>query len=184
MAWVHDGRLASQPLYYWPPPARATAVTNNKVGGAATSVMNGATSPADPCAPAPEKMRFFVELEFIQCLANPKYLHCAPHPRIALLPLALIVIVGLAQSRYFQDPAFLNYLKYLQYWKRPEYAKYIAYPHCLAFLDLLQIEPFRQQLLNPLTVEYIHSQQFYHWQHYVRSTSISNYTASHFETAA
>lgn len=30
----------------------------------------------------------------------------------------------LAQRRYFDDPAFVNYLTYLQYWRRPEYAKY------------------------------------------------------------
>ena len=46
------------------------------------SAMNGATSP--PLVPptietqSPEKTRFLVELEFIQCLSNPKYLHCAP----------------------------------------------------------------------------------------------------------
>ena len=33
--------------------------------------------------------------------------------------------VDLAQQRYFQNPAFVNYLAYLQYWKRPEYAKYL-----------------------------------------------------------
>lgn len=32
---------------------------------------------------------------------------------------------GLAQNRYLDDPVFLNYLKYLEYWRRPEYAKYI-----------------------------------------------------------
>lgn len=32
---------------------------------------------------------------------------------------------GLAQNKYFEDTAFLNYLKYLEYWRRPEYAKYI-----------------------------------------------------------
>lgn len=31
----------------------------------------------------------------------------------------------LAQNEYFEDPAFLGYLKYLQYWKKPEYVKYI-----------------------------------------------------------
>lgn len=36
-------------------------------------------------------------------------------------------IIDLAQQRYFEDPAFLNYLEYLQYWKKPEYAKYIMF---------------------------------------------------------
>jgi mediator of RNA polymerase II transcription subunit 31 len=34
---------------------------------------------------------------------------------------------GLAQSRFFSDEAFIQYLEYLQYWKEPEYAKYIVY---------------------------------------------------------
>jgi len=33
---------------------------------------------------------------------------------------------ALAQRRLFQDKAFINYLKYLLYWKKPEYAKYIV----------------------------------------------------------
>lgn len=31
----------------------------------------------------------------------------------------------LAQRGYFKDKAFVNYLKYLLYWKEPEYAKYL-----------------------------------------------------------
>ena len=31
----------------------------------------------------------------------------------------------LAQNRYFEDEAFIGYLKYLQYWQQPEYIKYI-----------------------------------------------------------
>lgn len=79
----------------------------------------------------------------------------------------------LAINRYFDNPAFLNYLQYLKYWKQPQYAKYIVYvrapphiatavvilaspvcspvlvhlnryPHCLAFLDMLDDERFRQ----------------------------------------
>jgi hypothetical protein len=33
----------------------------------------------------------------------------------------------LAINRYFENPAFLNYLQYLKYWKQPQYAKYIVY---------------------------------------------------------
>lgn len=33
--------------------------------------------------------------------------------------------VDLAQNRYFEDEAFIEYLKYLQYWQRPEYIKFI-----------------------------------------------------------
>ena len=31
----------------------------------------------------------------------------------------------LAQRGYFKDKSFVNYISYLQYWKRPEYAKYL-----------------------------------------------------------
>jgi hypothetical protein len=36
-------------------------------------------------------------------------------------------VTDLAQNRYFDDEAFVGYLKYLLYWKRPEYAKFIVY---------------------------------------------------------
>nr|CAG8442657.1 6638_t:CDS:2 [Entrophospora candida] len=91
------------------------------------------------------KRRFQIELEFVQCLANPWYLH------------------DLAQKDYFQDRAFLNYLKYLRYWKQPEYAKYIIYPHALHFLDLLQNPQFRQDLKKQDIATEIHSKQYYHW---------------------
>uniref|UniRef100_A0A182MA23 Mediator of RNA polymerase II transcription subunit 31 n=1 Tax=Anopheles culicifacies TaxID=139723 RepID=A0A182MA23_9DIPT len=74
-----------------------------------------------------QKLRFQVELEFVQCLANPNYLH--------------------SQRGYFKDAAFVNYLKYLLYWKEPEYAKYLKFPMCLYFLDLLQYEHFRREIL-------------------------------------
>ncbi|KAL9678442.1 hypothetical protein QQ045_016286 [Rhodiola kirilowii] len=48
------------------------------------------------------RQRFLLELEFVQCLANPTYIHY------------------LAQNRFFEDEAFIGYLKYLQYWHRPE----------------------------------------------------------------
>jgi len=34
-------------------------------------------------------------------------------------------LADLAQNRYFEDEAFIGYLKYLQYWQRPEYIKFI-----------------------------------------------------------
>jgi mediator of RNA polymerase II transcription subunit 31 len=35
------------------------------------------------------------------------------------------VCTGLAQNKYLEDKAFLNYLKYLEYWRQPQYATYI-----------------------------------------------------------
>ncbi|KAM7361170.1 mediator of RNA polymerase II transcription subunit 31-like isoform 3-T3 [Cochliomyia hominivorax] len=97
-----------------------------------------------------QKLRFQVELEFVQCLANPNYLNF------------------LAQRGYFKDQAFINYLKYLQYWKEPEYAKYLMYPMCLYFLDLLQYEHFRREIVNSQCCKFIDDQAILQWQHYTR----------------
>lgn len=119
--------------------------------------------------------RFALELEFVQCLANPHYIN------------------WLAQHRYLDDPAFVRFLDYLQYWKQPEYAQFLTYvddarcmaqgmaqnmihivqnpphvhhlavcsqnhrhlkpffhryPHALYFLDLLQDPGFRQNMAS------------------------------------
>ena len=94
------------------------------------------------------RQRFQVELEFVQCLANPHYLNF------------------LAQRGYFKDSSFVNYLKYLLYWKKPEYAKFLKYPQCLFFLDLLQYEHFRRELVNVPCAKFIDEQQLLHWQYY------------------
>ncbi|KIR52988.1 hypothetical protein I315_04446 [Cryptococcus gattii Ru294] len=81
---------------------------------------------------SPEKhanlVRFQSELEFIQCLAHPQYLH------------------ELQIQGYLGKPAFLNYLKYLEYWRGPQYVRFIIYPTCLVYLTLLQTELFRSRL--------------------------------------
>ncbi|KAK6936454.1 Mediator complex, subunit Med31, partial [Dillenia turbinata] len=94
------------------------------------------------------RQRFLLELEFVQCLANPTYIHY------------------LAQNRYFEDEAFIGYLKYLQYWQRPEYIKFIMYPHCLFFLELLQNANFRNAMAHPGNKELAHRQQFFFWKNY------------------
>nr|XP_006130078.2 mediator of RNA polymerase II transcription subunit 31 [Pelodiscus sinensis] len=96
------------------------------------------------------RLRFQLELEFVQCLANPNYLNF------------------LAQRGYFKDKSFVNYLKYLLYWKEPEYAKYLKYPQCLHMLELLQYEHFRKELVNAQCAKFIDEQQILHWQHYSR----------------
>ncbi|KAH9509662.1 Mediator of RNA polymerase II transcription subunit 31-A [Bulinus truncatus] len=97
-----------------------------------------------------QKMRFQIELEFVQCLANPNYLNF------------------LAQRGYFKDQNFINYLKYLLYWKDPKYAKFLKYPQCLHMLELLQYEHFRKELVNSQCAKFIDDQQLLHWQHYQR----------------
>ncbi|KAF8689380.1 hypothetical protein HU200_041922 [Digitaria exilis] len=92
--------------------------------------------------------RFELELEFVQCLANPTYIHY------------------LAQNRYFEDEAFIGYLKYLKYWQRQEYIKYIIYPHCLFFLELLQNANFRNAMAHPANKELTQRQQYFFWKNY------------------
>ena len=88
------------------------------------------------------------QLEFIQSLASPAYLHY------------------LATSNYLTDPAFLAYLKYLQYWRQPPYSRFLTYPHCLTFLDLLLTnETFRRELNSVQFRNFLHEQQFYSWQY-------------------
>ena len=53
------------------------------------------------------RARFELELEFVQSLANPFYLH------------------SLAQQNIFEQPAFINFLAYLQYFKEKDYARFI-----------------------------------------------------------
>ncbi|XP_043700425.1 mediator of RNA polymerase II transcription subunit 31-like [Telopea speciosissima] len=94
------------------------------------------------------RQRILLELEFVQCLANPTYIHY------------------LAQNRYFEDEAFIGYLKYLQYWQQPEYIKFIMYPHCLFFLELLQNANFHNAMAHPGSKELAHRQQFFFWKNY------------------
>ena len=77
-----------------------------------------------------DRLKFQTELEFVQCLGNPNYLNF------------------LAQRGYFKESNFINYLKYLQYWKEPAYVKFVKYPVCLHFLELLQHEAFRKEIVN------------------------------------
>ncbi|XP_059154802.1 mediator of RNA polymerase II transcription subunit 31-like [Physella acuta] len=97
-----------------------------------------------------QRTRFQIELEFVQCLANPNYL------------------IFFAQRNIFKDPNFINYLKYLLYWKEQRYAKFLKYPQCLHMIELLQYEHFRKELVNSQCAKFIDDQQLLHWQHYQR----------------
>ncbi len=82
-----------------------------------------------------DRIRFQIELEFVQSLGNPNYLNF------------------LAQRGFFKDSNFIHYLKYLQYWKEPGYVKFLKYPVCLHFLELLQHEAFRKEVVNGQVIE-------------------------------
>ena len=60
----------------------------------------------------------------------------------------------------------MNYLKYLRYWKQPQYAQKLIFPQCLAFLDALIDDPnFRREIHLGGFVEFCHQQQGFHWQY-------------------
>ena len=92
--------------------------------------------------------RFVLELEFVQMLANPQYLQY------------------LSDQQVLDEPAFVNYLRYLKYWQTPPYSQYIAFPYALHLLDLLQSDTFRQACAAKDTCAYLHQKQFMHWQDY------------------
>ena len=58
---------------------------------------------------AANRARFELELEFVQALANPFYLQ------------------SLAQQNILSQPSFVNFLKYLTYWKDKDYARFLQY---------------------------------------------------------
>jgi mediator of RNA polymerase II transcription subunit 31 len=68
--------------------------------------MSNATNSLDELKSA-NRARFELELEFVQALANPYYLH------------------SLAQQNFLEQPAFINYLAYLQYFREKDYARFI-----------------------------------------------------------
>ncbi|KAF2858288.1 SOH1-domain-containing protein [Piedraia hortae CBS 480.64] len=84
-----------------------------------------------------EPSRFEVELEFVQSLSNPLY------------------IQWLSTMKILDAPEFVEYVKYLCYFRRPEYIRYLArYPGpTIRILELLQQEQFRKDIINPTVVE-------------------------------
>lgn len=141
----------------------------------ATTTTNAGGMPLPP-------NRFELELEFVQSLGSPAYLHY------------------LATSGLLYQSTFLDFLRYLRYWKQPAFAKYLSYPHCLYFLDLLVPpesdgdggnddttaggdaegeggdgdrtttttgdggEAFRREIAQVQFRNFVHEQQFYSWQ--------------------
>lgn len=125
-----------------PPSATALSSTGPPTGRPTDSKSNLEDLPSN---------RFELELEFVQCLASPAYLH------------------HLATTGVLAEPSFLAFLEYLQYWKEPQYVKYLSYPHCLHFLNLLiHNSTFRRELAMIPFRNFVHEQQFYSWQHRAR----------------
>lgn len=83
----------------------------------------------------PEEKRFLLDLEFVQCLANPSYLQCtfgispslSDSPSLWISSDFAFVDLAAHDAKYFSDDRFVNYLKYLTYFKDPKYSRYLQY---------------------------------------------------------
>lgn len=101
--------------------------------------------------------RFELELEFVQALASPAYLHFLATSKTEEGDRLLL-----------QEPAFQAYLQYLfQTWTKPEYSRFLSYPHALYFLELLIEKPsiIVKEWTLPQFRNFCHQQQFLAWQH-------------------
>ncbi|KAJ7350330.1 SOH1-domain-containing protein [Mycena olivaceomarginata] len=101
--------------------------------------------PAESDPKAINRARFELELEFVQALANPYYLH------------------SLAQQNILDQPAFISFLEYLLYFKEKDYARFIHYPHALHHLELLQRPQFRADMRQDEYRDMLNQKQFDHW---------------------
>lgn len=78
----------------------------------------------------------------------------------------------------------INYLSYLRYWTKPEYVKFIKYPVCLHFLELLQHEAFRKEIANGPCTKFLDDQTILHWQSYTRKRARLVESAATINTAS
>ncbi|AFN84002.1 Rad5p-binding protein [Encephalitozoon romaleae SJ-2008] len=89
--------------------------------------------------------RFERELEFVQLLCNPEYLR------------------WLAHEGYFESEEFRSYLRYLEYWRRPEYSRFLSYPQCLAILERLNNGNVNDIMNNESLFSALGEQQYFIW---------------------
>ncbi len=91
--------------------------------------------------------RFSIELEFLSCLANPRY------------------IIYLSQSKYLEDDRFIKYLEYLEYFEELPYRKYVQYSHCLFFRKALLDKEFREMINSDFINNYVNAKQYFYYMH-------------------
>jgi mediator of RNA polymerase II transcription subunit 31 len=100
-----------------------------------------------------EMLRFFQDAEFAQALSNIDY------------------VLWLAKQGFFEKPAFLNYLIYMEYLALPEYAAHLTYPRGLQVLKLLLQPAVRKLLLeDPITFRRIMMDQL--WSSWGRKSEV------------
>lgn len=92
-----------------------------------------------------DDLKFEQELEFVQLLCNPDYLR------------------WLVQEGWFGSQNFRDYLKYLEYWRMPEYSRFLVYPQCLAVLNYLNGENVNDLLSDEIFLARLGEQQYFIW---------------------
>lgn len=130
--------------------------------------------------------RFALELEFLQALASPAYLHFLATTRCsneededeldvdtagsaaAAAAVATSSSSTATTTTYLQDPNFHAFLKYLRdTYSQPDYIRFVQYPHALFFLQVLieQQPSVLKEWTLPEFRNFCHQQQFLAWQH-------------------
>jgi len=116
------------------------------IATASAAASEAAAASTTPDLPPPS-LRFRLELEFVQSLSSVRY------------------VSFLANGGYLEDQAFLEFLHYLQYWKRPEYVIFLDFPSALKFLDLILENPdnFRVKIRDENEMIKFHQIQAGEW---------------------
>ena len=139
--------------------ATSTASQSVSAGLSAAAAVSEAIAPL-PKMELPTKLlqelpenRFELELEFVQSLASPAYLHyLATNP-------------SSDDHNWLDDPEFIDFLRYLlKTWSRPEYNQYLVYPQALYFLEWM-LHHRREEWAQVGFRNFAHQQQFMSWQH-------------------
>jgi hypothetical protein len=107
------------------------------------------SQPTSPSFLLQKKKQNPQDLEFVQALANPHY------------------VAWLGAAGLFADPAFMAYLRSLDYWRHPSYSVFLSYPAGLAILDLLvSSAAARTALARPDVADWVAGQQYWQWKSY------------------
>jgi mediator of RNA polymerase II transcription subunit 31 len=119
--------------------------------------------------------RFELELEFLQALASPAYLHFLATSRdTEETTLATTTnsrtsagSSSSSSSTYLQNAQFQQFLMYLRdTYSQPPYVRFLQYPHALYFLNVLIEQPnVIKEWTLPEFRNFCHQQQFLAWQH-------------------
>lgn len=109
--------------------------------------------------------RFELELEFVQALASPAYLHFLATTKSETGDCLLL-----------QEPEFMDFLLYLRStWSKPEYSRFINYPNCLVrlamrkLLCILRASTLSSNTLCPLSYMLLSKSTMY-YASYIRNT--------------